>query len=332
MTRRRSAPAWASGSRARASTPGWLSTAARQRVIRLTVTAMRPPSSGWCVPLLAHLHRSLKDGQVRHDCKPVARLARRAPDASCASRTARRSAAAQSRLFPPHHCYSASLLRVTPSDEATVRKPTTTARSRSEMRANARRKRCRGLSTIDVLAGSGLTLMTMGTVFAFSQAQLKALATQSSYAQSQNVTRTAIDLMTRELRMASLDPTNLALPVSTTLTCPGVKQGIVEATPARIHFRQDLNADGALTGPGEDVTYDLSEGQIRRTDGAAPPLAIVDSVPAGGPAFRYSDGTTPPAMLVPPGRPSAPHADAVAKRRLTVTPTGPTSNPRTPPP
>src|SRR2546428_133946 len=55
MTRRRSAPAWASGSRARASTPGWLSTSARQRVIRLTVTAMRPPSSGWCAPLLAAL-------------------------------------------------------------------------------------------------------------------------------------------------------------------------------------------------------------------------------------------------------------------------------------
>src|SRR5436309_3291057 len=158
---------------------------------------------------------------------------------------------------------------------------------------SARRKRCRGLSTIDVLAGSGLTLMTMGTVFAFSQAQLKALATQSSYAQSQNVTRTAIDLMTRELRMASLDPTNLALPVSTTLTCPGVKQGIVEATPARIHFRQDLNADDALTRPGAVVAYFLSEAQIGRTDGSAAPVAVVDSVPTGGLAFRYFDGSNP---------------------------------------
>src|SRR5438876_7681428 len=200
------------------------------------------------------------------------------------------------------------------------------ARSRSEMRANARRKRCRGLSTIDVLAGSGLTLMTMGTVFTFSQAQ--ALATQSSYAQSQNVTRTAVDLMTRELRMASLDPTNLALPVSTTLTCPGVKQGIVEATPARIHFRQDLNADGALTGPGEDVTYDLSQGQIRRTDGAAPPLAIVDSVPAGGLAFRYFDGSNPPVELVAAGALSAAQCDCVAKVRLTVTANVPNPNAR----
>jgi len=189
-------------------------------------------------------------------------------------------------------------------------------RSRSEMGAKTRRRGCRGFSTIEVLAGSGLTLIMMGTTVNFSQAQLKALATQRSYAQSQSATRTAIDLMTRELRMASLDPTNLALPVSTTLTCRDVKQGIVEATPTRIHFRQDLNADGALTGPGEDVTYDLSEGQIRRTDGTTQPVAIVDSVPAAGLAFRYFDGSN--AELVATGGLDGPHRDCVAKVRLTV--------------
>ena len=188
--------------------------------------------------------------------------------------------------------------------------------------------RCRGLSTMELLAGSGLTLITMGTVFSFSQAQLKAYAVQSSYAQSQNVTRTAIDLMTRELRMASLDPTNLALPLSTTLTCPGVKQGIVEATPARIHFRQDLDADGTLAGPGEDVIYDLSEGRIRRADGAAAPVAIVDSVPTGGLAFRYFDGSNPPVELVPSGSLTPAQCDCVAKVRLTVTANVPNPNPR----
>ena len=44
------------------------------------------------------------------------------------------------------------------------------------VRARDGRRRCRGFSTIDVLAGSGLTIMTMGTIFSFSQAQLKALA------------------------------------------------------------------------------------------------------------------------------------------------------------
>ena len=184
---------------------------------------------------------------------------------------------------------------------------------------------------MDALAGAALTLMTMGTVFTFSQAQLKALATQSAYGESQNVTRTAIDLMTRELRMASLDPTNLALPVSTTLTCPGVKEGLVEAGPAKVHFRQDLNADGALTGPGEDVTYDLSQSQIRRADGAAAPIPIVDNVPAAGLAFRYFDGSNPPVELVPTGSPGTltpSQRDCVAKVRLTVTANVPNPNAR----
>ena len=63
-------------------------------------------------------------------------------------------------------------------------------RSRSEVGAKTRRRGCRGFSTIEVLAGSGLTLIMMGTTVNFSQAQLKALATQRSYAQSQSATRT----------------------------------------------------------------------------------------------------------------------------------------------
>ena len=184
---------------------------------------------------------------------------------------------------------------------------------------------------MDVLAGGALALMTAGTIFTFSQAQLKSFATQSAYAQSQTVTRTVIDLMTRELRMASLDPTNLALPTSASVTCPGVKQGVVEATPAKIHFQQDLNADGALSGPGEDVTYDLSGGSIRRTDGTAQPVAIVDFVPSTGLAFRYFDGSNPPVELIPTGSPASltsAQRDCVAKVRVTVTANVPNPNPR----
>ena len=37
---------------------------------------------------------------------------------------------------------------------------------------------------MDVLAGGSLALMTAGTIFTFSQAQLKSFATQGAYAQS----------------------------------------------------------------------------------------------------------------------------------------------------
>ncbi len=183
---------------------------------------------------------------------------------------------------------------------------------------------------MEMLVTATLTLMTVGTICTFSQAQLKALAAQGSFAQSQSVTRSALDLMARELRMASLDPTNLALPTSVGLTCPGVKQGIVEATPTKLHFRQDLNADGALTAAGEDVTYDLLAGQIRRSDGAAQPVALVDFVPAGGLALRYFDGSDPPIELVPAGSPAALTAtqrDCVEKVRVTLSASMPNPNP-----
>jgi hypothetical protein len=181
---------------------------------------------------------------------------------------------------------------------------------------------------MEMLVTATLTLMTVGTICTFSQAQLKALAAQGSFAQSQSVTRSALDLMARELRMASLDPTNLALPTSVGLTCPGVKQGIVEATPTKLHFRQDLNADGALTAAGEDVTYDQLAGQIRRSDGAAQPVALVDFVPAGGLVFRYFDGSNPPIELVPAGSAlTATQRDCVAKVRVTLSASMPNPNP-----
>ena len=182
------------------------------------------------------------------------------------------------------------------------------------------RQRSRGFSTAEVLVGTALTMMLMTAIYSVQRAQTMAFAAQNVYSESQNVTRTVIDLMTRELRMATYDP-GTALTTSPGPSCPGVKQGIVEATPARIHFRQDLDADGTLAGPGEDVIYDLSEGQIRRADGAAAPVAIVDSVATGGLAFRYFDGSNPPVELIPTGTPpslTSSQRDCVTKVRITV--------------
>jgi len=69
------------------------------------------------------------------------------------------------------------------------------------------RHRSRGFSTAEVLIGTALSLAALGTLYSFFQAQQKSHATQSTYSQSQTITRTVIDLMTREIRMATYDPT-----------------------------------------------------------------------------------------------------------------------------
>src|SRR2546422_4009435 len=157
---------------------------------------------------------------------------------------------------------------------------------------------------MEVLAGLGVTLILLAAVYTFQQAQTKAFLTQNVYSDSQNVTRSVIDLMARELRMASYDP-GTALPTSPGPCAPSVKEGIIEATPTKIHFRQDLNGDNVIGGPGEDVTYDLANGAVRRTDGLAPPVVLASGIPTGGLTFLYFDNANPPNQLVPGGNPAA---------------------------
>jgi|SRR5581483_3637935 len=187
---------------------------------------------------------------------------------------------------------------------------------------NPRPRATRGISTAEVLAGTALSLMTVGTVFTVQQAQLRSLATQATYAQSQTVTRTVIDLMSREVRMAGYNPTGLALTLTIAAGCLNIQEAVTEATATRVHIRQDLNGDGVINAAGEDVVYDLGQNQVRRQDGASAPLALVDNVPTSGLAFKYFDSSNPPVELVPGGSPAALSTcqrAAIAKIRVTVT-------------
>jgi hypothetical protein len=183
------------------------------------------------------------------------------------------------------------------------------------------RRRQAGISTAEVLAGIALTLMVLGAIYSFQLAQSKAMAAQNAYNESQTVTRTVIDLMTRELRMATYDPTGGALPTSPGPTCPGVKQGLLLATRSSILFAQDLGGDGGITAPGEAVLYDVLGDEIRRTDGLNLPVTLVGGVPSGGFTLRYFDGSNPPVELIPTGTPPAlspAQRDCVAKVRINV--------------
>ena len=198
--------------------------------------------------------------------------------------------------------------------------------------ASRRRPHARGFSSMEVLAGLGLTLILLAAVYSFQQAQLKAFSTQQVYSDSQNVTRSVIDLMARELRMACYDPGTAIPPAPKGGCAPDVKRGIIEATPTRIHFQQDLNGDNAIGAPGEDVTYDLSNGTIRRTDGLAEPVVLASGVPTGGLSFLYFDNGNPPGQIGPGAVLNQCQRDSVGKVRVTVRANLPNPNPRIPTP
>jgi type IV pilus assembly protein PilW len=163
------------------------------------------------------------------------------------------------------------------------------------------RRRNRGISTIEVMAGISLGLVVVAGIYSFQRTQLKALGTQTVYSASQGITRGAIDVMARELRMACYDPAS-ALPAPPGGCAGGQREGIVSATPTSIRFQRDLNGDGVFTGAGEDITYDVSSGSLRRTDGGGAPVAIANNVV--GFSLRYFTNDNPPVELVPGGSPS----------------------------
>jgi hypothetical protein len=188
-------------------------------------------------------------------------------------------------------------------------------------RLTTRRARQAGISTADVLAGAAVSMIVLGAISSFGRAQTRALLAQNVYAESQTVTRSVMDLMTRELRMACYDPVGTALTTSPGPSCPGVKQGIIEATASKLRFKQDTSGDGLTISSGEDVTYDVLGNTIRRRDGVGAPLVIVSGVPSGGFMLRYFDGSNPPVELVPSGSPAALTAaqrDCVTKIRISV--------------
>ena len=180
------------------------------------------------------------------------------------------------------------------------------------------RRGSRALSGAAVLAAVALCVVVLASLYAVQRVHLAAAAAQAA---RPSVTRAVVDVITRELRMASYDPSN-ALPVSTGACAPGVKQGIVEATRTKIRFRQDLNGDGVIApSGGEDVTYDLVGDTIRRSDGIHPPVVLASGIAANGLTFRYFDGDDPPAEIVPAGTTAALTAcqrDRVARVRIDV--------------
>ena len=169
----------------------------------------------------------------------------------------------------------------------------------------SRRPGSRGIGTMEVLVGGMVTVIIMLALMGFFDAQQKAYATLNTYAESQNVTRTAMDLIGRDVRMSSYDPTGAAMTQHPGPACPGVREGLAEASATALRIRQDLDADAALVTAGEDVRYLQVGDEIRRVDlsTGAGALTLVNGVANGGLLFRYFDGTIPPVEIVPAGTP-----------------------------
>ena len=129
-----------------------------------------------------------------------------------------------------------------------------------------------GFSVVEVVVALAVMLVVMVGIISLFTALNRTYTTQNAAAAVQQVTRTGIDIMTRNIRMAGFNPKNIN-PI-----------GIVEASREKIRFHCDLNGSGSIevdADPREDIAFLLNRNKqlIKQNNGnSRSNRSLVDNV------------------------------------------------------
>ena len=134
---------------------------------------------------------------------------------------------------------------------------------------SGQREADRGFSIIELLIAMAVGMVVLGGVYNVFTLLSKQFATQEVVIEMQQNARMAMDIVTREIRMAGYNPTltltkcsGAMAPASPSTTCVGIRS----ASASSISVASDLDGDGDLTAdptnPNENIVYDryLSSG------------------------------------------------------------------------
>ncbi len=104
-----------------------------------------------------------------------------------------------------------------------------------------------GFTVTELVLALAIMMMVMAAMISLLISLNRAYTTQNVAAGVQQVTRTGIDIMTRNIRMAGLNPLDIN------------HIGIVEASVHKIRFQHDINGSGKIEmGQDEDIAYLLN--------------------------------------------------------------------------
>lgn len=144
-----------------------------------------------------------------------------------------------------------------------------------------------GFTLIEMLIGLVLGSLMVLSLFDFLSSQQRVYMVQEQVADMQQNARAAMDILTREIRMAGYNPASMAsppgiIPINTSST----------ATANSLRFTADLNSNGTTGGdPNEDITYSYDGNsltlQITRRVGAEAAQPVAERVTAL--SFKYYD-------------------------------------------
>lgn len=165
-------------------------------------------------------------------------------------------------------------------------------------------RRDSGFTMVEMLVSIGIAMVVLAAVTNTFMAQTKFYNAQEQVNEMQQNVRGAMDLMTREIKLAGYDPTGLAITASNGIPYNASQLGLLA----------DLDGDAVTTGTNENITYtyDASNLRIQKTTGGAT-TTLAENI--SGFAFVYLDAT---------GNPTTTTA---AIRQIQITITGRTSKP-----
>jgi type IV pilus assembly protein PilW len=119
----------------------------------------------------------------------------------------------------------------------------------------------RGFSLVELLIAMAVGMVILGAMYGLFTIQSKQLGNQDVITEMQQNARMALDIVTREVRMAGYNPSGtLTRCTGTTPTASTTCVGIRTAAASTISFTTDLNGNGSLASgsanPNENIVFD----------------------------------------------------------------------------
>jgi len=166
---------------------------------------------------------------------------------------------------------------------------------------SGQRENQRGFTLLELLIAMSVGLIILSAVYSVFTLQSKQFANQEVAVEMQQNARMAMDIITREIRMAGYNPSRTLTNCSGSLTGSSTTcVGIRNASANSISFASDLDGDGDLTAdptnPNENIIYDryLSSNIYalgRTSNGTKQP--VIDNLDLLGFSYFNDSGGTP---------------------------------------